>query len=286
MKKVSILCLALLASVVLFADRWVRVTDASTLQEGDQVVFANSEHGHTASKSFTSSSSSIKALGYAVATFSENQITELDDNTAVFSLVKSGDNWKFAIQGATGTFYLGATAVRKLAWSSGTQTWTITSDAEGVITVASTNSSYGTIQYNYNSGDARFTVYTTSQTPVELYRFVESQKFSVTYQGYPYNKVACEEPVYDEGTQVVLSEGRPTNGEFEFLGWEFDGQMYQPGETIVVPDKDVVLVAKWNDPQAIDETPMHVDAKKIIRDGQLVIVKENVMFNVLGERIQ
>ena len=285
MKRITTICLTLLAAVSISADSWVRVTDVSTLQEGDQVVFANSEKGHTANKSI-STGTSIKALGYAESTFSGNEIKVLGENTAVFTLTKSGDNWKFGIRGASGIVYLGATATRKLAWSSGTQTWAISSDETGGITVASTNSSYGKMLYNYNSGDARFTVYTTSQTAIELYKYVESAKYSVTYQGYPYKKIACEEPFYDAGTSVKLSEGRPTNGDFEFLGWEFDGQIYQPGETLIIPDQDVVLIAKWNDPQAIDETPVRVEAKKMLRDGQLVIVKEEVMFNVLGERIQ
>jgi hypothetical protein len=46
--------------------------------------------------------------------------------------------------------------------------WQIASTTKGYVVKAS-NTSYGTIQYNYNSGNARFLNYTSSQKPAVLY---------------------------------------------------------------------------------------------------------------------
>ena len=65
---------------------------------------------------------------------------------------------------------LGATAVKKLAWDSGTTTWDI-AISDGAATIGSTSSSYG--RFLYNSSSPRFTTYdsnpTTSMLTPQLY---------------------------------------------------------------------------------------------------------------------
>ena len=147
------------------AQVWTKVTDASTLQAGDQLVIACSSKGVVASSSIASS-----YMDKLSATFSSDKstITSLPSDAAILTLGGSKDAWTLA--NASGT-QLGATGAKKVAWVGGTKTWKI-SIANGSATIQSTTSSYG--RFLYNSSSPRFTTYTsnTSSSMIlpELYR--------------------------------------------------------------------------------------------------------------------
>ncbi|MBR3917082.1 MAG: hypothetical protein IKJ49_08090 [Bacteroidaceae bacterium] len=155
------------------AQVWTKVTDASTLKAGDQLVIACSGKGVVAS-SLTST-----YMDKAAATFSSDKstITTLPSNATVLTLGGSKDAWILA--SASGQ-QLGATAVKKVAWVGGTKTWSISIE-NGNATIQSTTSSYG--RFLYNSSSPRFTVYTSNATASmilpELYR-LESSSGDVT----------------------------------------------------------------------------------------------------------
>ena len=166
MKKILLSIFAVLfAFAGVQAQVWTKVTDASTLQAGDQLVIACSSKGVVASSSIASS-----YMDKLSATFSSDKstITSLPSDAAILTLGGSKDAWTLA--NASGT-QLGATAVKKVAWVGGTKTWKI-SIADGSATIQSTTSSYG--RFLYNSGSPRFTTYTsdTSSSMIlpELYR--------------------------------------------------------------------------------------------------------------------
>ncbi len=147
------------------AQVWTKVTDASTLKAGDQLVIACSDKGVVAS------SLSSNYLDKATATFSSDKstITTLPSNATVLTLGGSEGAWILA--NATGQ-QLGATAVKKVAWVGGTKTWAITIDSNGSATIQSSTSSYGRFLYNVTS--PRFTTYTSntnaSMVLPQLYR--------------------------------------------------------------------------------------------------------------------
>ncbi len=51
------------------------------------------------------------------------------------------------------------------------------------------------------------------------------------------------------GDEYVLPECTFTNGTKTFVGWEYDGNVYQPGETVTVPalitGQNMIIVGKW-----------------------------------------
>ena len=150
------------------AQTWTKVTDASTLKAGDQLVIACSGKGVVAS------SLSSNYLDRVAATFSSDKstITALPSSAAVLTLGGSKDAWILA--NASGQ-QLGATAVKKVAWNNGKKTWSI-SITNGSATIQSTTSSYG--RFLYNSSSPRFTTYTSntnaSMILPELYRLETS----------------------------------------------------------------------------------------------------------------
>ncbi|HPV70264.1 MAG TPA: hypothetical protein PK030_04350 [Bacilli bacterium] len=107
------------------------------------------------------------------STFSsdKSQITTLNSQTKELTLGGSSGAWTFSNGKSQ---LLGTTAVKNLAWGSGTTTWNIeinNSDA----TISSTTSSYGRFLYNVSA--PRFTTYTSavsgSMLLPQLYRFVD-----------------------------------------------------------------------------------------------------------------
>ncbi len=145
---------------------WQLVTEASSLTAGDRLVIA-SNNGFTAGDISSSVMSSLSS------TFSSDKslITTLNSQTKELTLGGSSGAWTFSNSNSQ---LLGTTAVKNLAWGSGTTTWNIeinNSDA----TISSTTSSYGRFLYNVSA--PRFTTYTSavssSMLLPQLYRFVD-----------------------------------------------------------------------------------------------------------------
>ena len=136
------------------ASAWQLVDSASSLQAGDVIVLASNVNGET------NGDLSSQILSSVSSTFSSNkeEIEELNENTVQFTLGGSEGAWTLANESGQ---LLGATAVKKLAWNSGTTTWSI-SISGGDATITNTNSSYGKILYNKSS--PRFTTYTSAAT--------------------------------------------------------------------------------------------------------------------------
>ena len=148
------------------AQVWTKVTDASTLKAGDQVVIACDSKGVVASD-ITS-----QYLSKVAATFADNTISSLPTNAVVFTLGGTTGAWTLTNENAK---LLGATAVKKVAWGSGTTTWSI-SIVDGNATIQNGTSSYG--RFLYNNSSPRFTTYTSNASASmllpQLYRLETS----------------------------------------------------------------------------------------------------------------
>ena len=129
------------------------VTDASALTVGAQILIAEN------SKAFVAGDISSQYMTNIAATFSSDKETvELPDGAVVLTLGGSEGAWTLADPNGK---LLGATAVKKLAWDSGTTTWSI-SVADGAATIQNGTSTYG--RFLYNSSSPRFTTYTSSSS--------------------------------------------------------------------------------------------------------------------------
>ena len=142
------------------------VTDASTLAAGDRLLIVSTAKGFTAGELESQILSSVSVV------VDGGMIEEVPDGATVFTLGGKAGAWTLA--NADGQ-QLGATAVKKLAWDSGTTTWTI-EITDSAATIYNTTSSYGRVLYNVNS--PRFTTYTSNTSSSmllpEIYRQVAS----------------------------------------------------------------------------------------------------------------
>ena len=198
---------------------WDLVSNASSLNAGDVLVMACS------SKGFTAGDISSQIMASVGSTFSINkdQITSLGSETVELTLGGSAGAW--TLSSTSGL--LGATAVKKLAWGSGTTTWNI-SISGGDATIQNTTESYGRFLYNVNN--PRFTTY-ISNTSVSM---LLPQLYRKTGGGASYSNysTAC-----DHGTGV-------------------------------------------------EKTCVEPNAKKIIRDGQVLILRDGRTYTVLGVTVE
>ncbi len=141
-------------------DSFRKVSSEGALYAGDKIVVACNTLGKTAG----SLSSSI--LGSVNSTFSNDKsvITDLGDETTVFTLGGSSGAWTFANDSDQ---LLGVTGEKKLAFGNGTTSWILTF-GQNAVTMKTGNNNYGSLQYN--SSYPRFTTYTSSQTAIQLYK--------------------------------------------------------------------------------------------------------------------
>ncbi|MBP3412759.1 MAG: endonuclease [Oscillospiraceae bacterium] len=131
---------------------WSLLTDTAELEAGAKLVLAHSDKGKVAGPV---SSQYLKPLS---ATFSADHTTIRTLPTDAMILTLGGEVGAWTLANAEGQL-LGATAVKKLAWDTGSTTWTITVE-DGDAIVYNTTASYG--RFLYNSGSPRFTTYASA----------------------------------------------------------------------------------------------------------------------------
>ena len=118
---------------------------------------------------------------------------------------------------------------------------------------------------------------------------LSAAEWTLTYKGYSCKRTMCDGPFYKAGTKITLSSGVPVSEEGKvFAGWTYGKQTYQPGATFVMPNNDVLLVPSWKNAdeaiEGIQSTEYRV--QKILRNGQIVILRDGMEYDVLGNRIQ
>ena len=156
---------------VAFESGYQLVTNDSSLQVGDKIVIANNAKGAVAGDI----PSGEDYLANKAATFSADgsYITSLPNDALILTLGGSSGAWTLSNDSDE---KLGATAVKKLAWGKGTNTWSI-SISNNDATIQNKTSSYGRFLYNYN--DTRFTTYTSgtnvSMLLPQIYKYVSIQ---------------------------------------------------------------------------------------------------------------
>ena len=142
------------------------VTSTNGLQSGMRYIIACGSAGKAAG------ALSNQILSSETVTINDDVIT-ITDNVAVFVLEgNQTDGWTF--KNESDNQYLYATAVKKLAYGSTANTWTLSNGTAGVIMTYST-SSHGTMLCNNSTNSERFTTYTStpSATMIQANLYME-----------------------------------------------------------------------------------------------------------------
>ena len=186
---------------------WKLVTSTSDLDAGDQIVFAYSK-GNAVAGALSTSTNPYLASETASFSSDKNEITSLPDGAVIYTVGKSGNNYTFS----TDAGLLGVTAVKKMAIGKGTTTWSVTVNSEAA-SVASTNSSYGSLKYNATS--PRFTTYASGQKEIQIYKAVDSTPV------YPTAIALSGSDTVQVNRSTTLSVGfTPANTNQKTVTWE------------------------------------------------------------------
>ena len=263
------------------ADTWRLVTDASTLQAGDQLVIACSSKSATAADI----ASGKDFMNVASSTFSDDEITTLGSETVILTLGGKEGAWTLA---NTAGKLLGTTKVKTVAWGNGTTTWGISISKDSTATIQSTTSSCGRFLYNVNS--PRFTTYTSNTSTVmhlpQLYRLEKPAGYTFMYEGFAGNTTRClGGKTCLEGEVITLSAGTPTKEGHTFAGWLYDGKIYQAGDPFTMPAADVALVPQWKETpteSGIGTPTIRTAVTKVLRDGYLYIIVDGKTYDTIG----
>ena len=110
-----------------------------------------------------------------------------------------------------------------------------------------------------------------------------AKQVKLTYQGFPYKKTTCSDPVYTPGAVVTISAAVPVKDGKTLKGWSYTGAFYAPGASFTMPETDVVLEPVWENGSGIESIQKSdVRIQKVIKDGQLFILRDGKAYNVLG----
>ena len=211
-----VMLLSLLPTAV-FADTTPKatlITDASTLKAGDQIILAASANG----KTYAAGSLSGKLL-----TSIETNPTDPADTVEIFTLGGEAGAWTLTASDGKQLYTNAAKALNNTG--SGTGTWTIAIDANGLATVASTNTSAGRILYNVNN--PRFLNYVSDTNKSMLLPSIYRLDAAPARQ----SGIVTDLTALQDGDKVVVFN--PANG--KTLSTEYTGH-YNKGTDVTLAD--------------------------------------------------
>ena len=212
-----VMLLSLLPTAVFAADpapKATKITDASELKAGDQIILTATAN----SKTYAAGSLSSKYL-----TSIETDPTDPADKVDIFTLGGEAGAWTLTASDGKQIYTNAAKALNNTG--SGTGTWTIAIDANGLATVASTNSACGRILYNVKS--PRFLNYTSATNVSMLLPSIYRLEVSPARQ----SGIVTDLTTLRDGDKVVVFN--PANG--KTLSTEYTGH-YNKGTDVTLAD--------------------------------------------------
>ena len=207
---------------------WVLVENASDLHAGDAITLAVPSESVTASSTISSTNNSKYFGKITTSVFSNDKkiITSLGVNSVELTLGGSAGAWTLKNNDGQS---LGATANKKIAWNSGTTTWSI-SIADGEATIQNGNSSYG--KFMYNKGYSRFSTYSNTSAS-------SSMLLPSIYSGEPEVKVYPTDFTFETPIENKMDVGDQYQLNLTYIG---EGVNYKKA-TFATSDNSIVSVS-------------------------------------------
>lgn len=215
MKKIfTILTLAMFSTLTMQAETFIKVTDTTTLKDGDKVVMG------CAAKSEVSAgiTSTYKFLDAVTATFNNDQVTV--DNPTVITLKKNGSYWNL---------YIGSKVIGHASGSSDldgqkcryTTDFAISFAANGTVNIVSQTPGKDNAEvfFNHHNTMPRFSLYKASsnQTPIELYKLDKTTIPDVVVTSVALNKNSLSLRI-DE-TETLTATVLPNDAVDKTIAW-------------------------------------------------------------------
>ena len=287
---IKAVCEVIVAEAITFNDpthEWQLVTSDAQLVAGKYYVLASTAQGKVMSNTISNSIAGEIAATFADGVIAYNAFGSSQSadaaGVAVLQLGGEEDAWTLTEVVANDAL-LGATAEKKLAWGSGTTTWSI-SIASDNATIQNGTSSYGRFLHNVNN--TRFTTY-TSNTSVsmllpQLYVWAE-KTYKLRYDANGGENAPAAQAADGEG-KATVTDAKPTKEDYIFKEWNTlvggDGEAKAAGDVIDLSAGDVTLYAQWRDPETVTVSydanegngSMNADADQV--EGSTYTIKTN-----------
>lgn len=177
-----------------------------------------------------------------------------DETPEIITLNETTEGWTMT----TDNGMIGIDGDKKIYYDKGDMTWDLGGTDDVPTFSATYNSSDYTMQFNWNSGNSRFTGYTSSQKVAYFYRLDNGKDvYTLTLD---FNDGATADGAHRvlEGAEYTLVA--PTRTDYIFMGWNTEedgtGTSYAAG-AYTMPAAATTLYAQWQ-PEEVDIT---VDAK-------------------------
>ena len=235
---------------------WQLVTSDAQLVAGKYYVIASTAKGKVMSNTISNSIASEIAATFtdgviAYNAFGSSQSADVA-GVAVLQLGGEADAWKLT-EVVENDALLGATAVKKIAWGSGTTTWSI-SFANNNATIQNGTSAYG--RFLHNVQNTRFTTYTSDPAAnmllPQLYVWAE-KVYKLRYDANGGENAPAAQPAV--AGEATVTDAKPTYTGHIFNGWNTliggDGEAKVAGDVIDLSAGDVTLYAQWREPATV-----------------------------------
>ena len=141
------------------------VTTAAGLTAGEYVILAEDSND---AMNNTYSTSSAKYLSGTEVTVTGSTVST-EDATIIWTLAGTASSCTL-FNGNAGK-YVNPAASKSLGWSdTASGSWTLSVDAEGIVTAANADDTSWMLQYNYNNGNPRFMCYSSNMKKLRFFR--------------------------------------------------------------------------------------------------------------------
>ena len=169
-----------------------KVTSIADISAGDVILWVN-EANNVAAKEHSTSLYNTTSIS-----ISENKISDVN-GAAEFTLGRNGDYWTFATSDGELIGINGEKTALRVG--TGTTDWSISIAETGATTITNAtqyNSKDSKLQYNHNSGNGRFTNYSSNQLAITFYKKVTSAAVPGSCDG----SISVDAASVDFGTQT------------------------------------------------------------------------------------
>ena len=263
---------------------YTKVMDDAELTAGDKIVIVNEGNKNAAGEINTSNVLSVINVSDGLDA-TAGTLTIIDEEVQVFTL--GGEEGAWTLTSEAGQL---SSTTAKTMIANGSTTWAITITSGDAAPYVS--STVGTLQYNHNGGtNPRFTTYTSAQQAVQFYS-IPVPKYAVTFNAPEHGTLVVKKgddaitsgEKFVSGTEFTVV-ATPASG-YKLTTLTANGTDISTTKAFSIVSETVVVVAVFDVASALDNTSVEGKAVKSIVNGQLVIEKNGVRYNAMGQVIR
>ena len=189
------------------SDAYVLVTDASVLEDGDEILIVHLKQGEETANYAIGTTQNKNNRSAETITVNDNKIETVPANVQVITLVKNETKWNMAV----GNQYLAnangdSNKLISVNNVNSNSTWTIAVSANGNATITAQSGERNILRYNSQNGGL-FACYASGQSPVSIFRkdTVPANPEYITQYNEEGLYLDSQDRIYTTGTDQIVT---------------------------------------------------------------------------------